>query len=213
VPGSHQPALAELLDVRHPEAHLRAHVEAVLVRESPLLDRGHDVEHPQRDQILPAGEELLAQAEQVGGELALVVADLRAACRVDRPDAGAQQRLDGGIRMPARARVVTVVDEGRRARVDRLSRREALRDREVFGAVVQREAAVRDRHVFTEVGIRCHSAQLPLPRVEVGVDEPRHDDRAARVDHDRVLADLIRKPRADGLDGAAPQQEVAPHHS
>ena len=66
--------------------------------------------------------------------------------------------------------------------VERLERAGVVADVDVLGAVVPADAAEHHREVVVERAGREDAADRRLPRVPVRVDEPRHDDHAARVD-------------------------------
>jgi hypothetical protein len=127
---------------------------------------------------------------------------LRGATAVGEDGAGPRlaQSFDRRVGMLGSGEVVGPVEQRRDPRVERLDRAEQVPYIGVLGTEVAGEAGVQAGHVLAEGPVAGDRPQLRLPGVAVGVDEARHHDRAARVDHRRPFRGLeVGADRGDPL--------------
>jgi hypothetical protein len=122
-----------------------------------------------------------------------------------------EQRLDGGIGMRRRARIVRIVDKAGDAGVDAAERGDQVAGIHILGRIERREALVRGGHVFADRGaVRNDGAQLAFPGMAMAIDHARNEDRTGGIDHDDIA--VLRsgaKVAADGRNRLAGHEDVA----
>ena len=182
-----------VVQVVEPHADVHADRDPELARERPVVLRDVEVRvaglarrHREREQAVVGGEVGVADAADVLGVLELAerppLAAGRHAVRVDGADARVLEALDSRVGVVGRVADVRPVEQRRDARVERLERAGVVADVDVLWAVVPADTAEHHREVVVERAGREDATDRRLPRVAVRVDEPRHDDHAARVD-------------------------------
>jgi len=154
-----------------------------------LLGRAGRSGEIERDELIVAGEILLAQARDVArilGSFCLppaAIDRLRIAVGEHGPHAGIGERLHGGIGVLGRVVDVRPIEDAGDAAVDGTERTEVIAGIHVIRGVVGAECFLHDRNVVVERTIRQHVAQDALPHVPVRVDETGHYDHAGGIDH------------------------------
>ena len=182
----------EILQAGCVRAQLGGDPQVVVVGELPHVDRRVHLEQPHVQQR--AGEPV---AEGRGGGPHVVeVAAEGSADGGDTADTGVQQRAHPGLGVGRREGVVRVVHDRGDAGVQRRERRGEGAGVDVVRAVARAVPEGGQPEVAAEVHGRCQPAELPLPGVDVRVDEARDGDHAVRLQ-----------------DGAAtgPLAEIGPH--
>ena len=141
--------------------------------------KGRQIE---RDELVVAGEILLAQPRDVAGifggcdlhdPAGLVLAG---AVGEHRAHAGVLQSLDAGVGVRGRILDVRPVEHAGHAGVDRAKRADVVGGVDVVRRHLGAEGALHDVAVVLQRAVGQHVAQKALPHMPVGVDEARHDD-------------------------------------
>src|SRR5262249_58347142 len=97
-------------------------------------------------------------------------------------DAGIEQRLDRGVRMRRRARVVRIVDEASDAGIDAAKRGGEIADVHVLRLVEGGKAAMRGAHIVADGrAVGNNAVELALPGVAVAIALPGAGGPARRT--------------------------------
>ena len=126
---------------------------------------------------------------------------------MDGADAAVEQRLDRRVGMGCAARIVRIVDYAGDARIDAAQRGQIIADIVVLRPVRLGERQMRRVHIVGErrrIGI--DAAQLAFPGMAVAIDQARHDNAIAGVDHLCARGIDLRR---DGQNFGALDQDIA----
>ena len=108
---------------------------------------------------------------------------------MDGPCSRITQPLNGRVGVSGRAVVVGIVGDRRDAAVESAQHRDQVSDVDVFRTVRGTKRLMHEREVLAcrISGLQRHdSGELPLPRVEVRVDEAGDEHAACGIDHNGV---------------------------